>query len=161
MPVEFLTDREAAAFGRYGDTPSQVDLERFFFLDDGDRKLVSRQRGDHNRLGFSDQLTTVRYIGRFLPDPLEGVPTEVIDFLAEQLEIADPSCLKQYAQREPTHREHAGKIQKALKLKDFSEVEEELTVWVDKRAWVTGAARRRSSWMRPGGCGSGTRCCRG
>jgi hypothetical protein len=24
------------------------------------------------------------------PDPLEGVPTEVIDYLAEQLRIADP-----------------------------------------------------------------------
>ena len=40
MPVEFLTDDEAAAYGRYADAPSQADLERVFFLDDEDRALV-------------------------------------------------------------------------------------------------------------------------
>ena len=138
MPVEFLTDQEAASFGRYGGVPSRLDLERFFFLDDDDRKLVCRRRGNHNRLGFSLQLTTARYLGRFLPDPLEGVPTEVVDYLAEQLGIADPSCVKRYAQREPTHREHAGEIQRVLRLRDFAQVEAELTTWVDTRAWVTG-----------------------
>jgi hypothetical protein len=138
VPVEFLTDDEATAFGRCGGCPSREELERFFFLDDGHRKLVCRRRGDHNRLGFSLQLTTVRYLGRFLPDPLEGVPTAVIDYLAEQLGIADPSCVKRYAQREPTHREHAGEIQRALGLTDFAEVEAKLAAWVDTRAWVTG-----------------------
>ncbi|MCA1837201.1 MAG: DUF4158 domain-containing protein, partial [Actinobacteria bacterium] len=126
------------AFGRYGESVPQADLERFFFLDDGDHKLVCRRRGDHNRLGFSVQLTTARDIGRFLPDPREGVPTEVIDYLAEQLRIADPLCVKQYAQREQTHREHAGEIQRVLKLKDFAEVETELAAWADTRAWLTG-----------------------
>ena len=39
MLVEFLTDDEAA-YGRYAGPPSQADLERVFFLDDEDRKLV-------------------------------------------------------------------------------------------------------------------------
>src|SRR5260370_41916626 len=138
VSVEFLSDQEAAAFGRYGGSVPQADLERFFYLDDGDRELVAGQRGDHNRLGFSVQLTTMRYVGRFLPDPLDGVPAEVIDYLAGQLGIADPSCLKRYSVREPTHREHAGKIHKALALKDFAEVESELAVFAGSRAWVTG-----------------------
>jgi hypothetical protein len=58
--------------------------------------------------------------------------------LAGQLGIADVSCVKKYAQREPTHREHAGKIQKALGLKDFAVVEAELAAAVGKRAWVAG-----------------------
>jgi hypothetical protein len=91
VPVEFLTDQEAVAFGRYSGAPSREALERFFFLDDGDRELVFRRRGDHNQLGFSLQLTTARYIGRFLPDPVQGVPTVVMDYLSEQLGIADPS----------------------------------------------------------------------
>ena len=100
--------------------------------------MTKDARGAHNQLGYSLQLTSVRYIGRFLADPLDGIPTEVIDFLAAQLDVADASCVKKYAQREETHREHAGKIQKALKLKDFLQVEVELAGVVSKRAWVTG-----------------------
>jgi Domain of unknown function (DUF4158) len=88
MPVEFLTDDEAAAYGRYAGTPSQGELDRMFFLDDADRALIARRRGDHARLGFTLQLTTVRYLGTFLPDPL-GVPAVVLDRLAGQLQIAD------------------------------------------------------------------------
>ncbi|SRR6266498_2331341 len=51
MPVEFLTDDEAAAYGRYAGAPSQADLERVFFLDDDDRALVDRHRGEHMRAG--------------------------------------------------------------------------------------------------------------
>ena len=45
MPAEFLTDDEAAAYGRYAGAPSQADLERVFFLDDDDRALAGRHRG--------------------------------------------------------------------------------------------------------------------
>ena len=138
MPVEFLSDREAAAFGRYGGSVPQADLERFFFLDDSDRKLMTGLRGDHNRLGFGLQLGTVRYLGKFLADPLEEVPTKVLDFLAGQLGIADPSCVKQYAVRAQTHREHADKIRVALGLTDFARAEAGLATFAAGRAWVTG-----------------------
>lgn len=42
MPVEFLADDEAAAYGRYAGTPQ-------LFLDDEELKLVRRHRGDHIR----------------------------------------------------------------------------------------------------------------
>ena len=66
------------------------------------------------------------------------MPAEVIDFLAGRLQIADPSCVKRYAQRQQTHREHAAKIRQTLGLKDFAEVEVELAVFAGRRAWVTG-----------------------
>ena len=61
-----------------------------FFLDDDDRALVDRHRGPHMKLGFALQLVTARYIGLFLEDPLD-VPAEVVDFVADQLGIEDPS----------------------------------------------------------------------
>lgn len=80
----------------------------------------------------------MRYIGKFLADPLDGMPAEVIDFPAGQLQIADPSCPKRCSVREPTHREHAGTIQKALAVKDFAEVEASLS-WPE----ITGSTPRR------------------
>jgi len=90
--VIFLSEQEAASYGalwRLGAAATQADLERFFYLDDAGQALVAGLRGYHDGLGFSVQLTTVPYIGRFLVVPLEGVPAEAIDYLAGKLQIAD------------------------------------------------------------------------
>jgi hypothetical protein len=35
VPLDFLSDAQVAAYGRFNGTPSRPDLERFFLLDDG------------------------------------------------------------------------------------------------------------------------------
>jgi hypothetical protein len=40
VPVEFLSDAEAAEYGRFDGAPSRVELDRVFFLDDADRELI-------------------------------------------------------------------------------------------------------------------------
>ncbi|MFD8888789.1 DUF4158 domain-containing protein, partial [Streptomyces erythrochromogenes] len=137
MVVEFLSDEQVSRYGAFDGAPSRTELERYFFLDDADREAVQAKRRAHNRLGFAVQLMSVRYLGRFMPDPRHA-PTAVVEYLAEQLEIADTSCLQQYGERDGTARTHAGEIQKAGGWKDFAEVSEQLSQWLDARAWTTG-----------------------
>jgi len=101
VPVEFLTDEQAEAYGTFAEEPTRPELERFFFLDDEDRKLIAKRRGDHSRLGFALQMCTVRYIGLFLEDPL-AVPWPIVEYLADQLGIGDVSSVKRYTERQMT-----------------------------------------------------------
>ncbi|MDI3101932.1 DUF4158 domain-containing protein [Streptomyces sp. AN-3] len=137
MPVEFLTDEQAAKYAAYDGVPSRAELERFFFLDDADRELIEGKRRSHNRLGFAAQLTTARYLGVFLDDPTD-IPAEVADYLAEQLGVADASVLKAYGERENTRLDHVRELRRILEYTEFSEAEAELRGWVDARAWTTG-----------------------
>ena len=137
MPVEFLTDGEAAAYGRYAQVPSQADLDRVFFLDDEDLALVDRHRGTHMRAGFALQLVTVRWLGTFLEDPLD-VPGVVLDFVAGQLGVTDPSQVKRYTERAKTRFDHQWEIRRVHGLREFAEVEEEFVEWVAARSWTSG-----------------------
>ena len=78
MPVQFLTAEQRASYGHYVVDPSPTDLARYFHLDDADHQKLSRKRGEHNRLGFAVQLTTVRYLGRFLDDTSQ-IPLNVLN----------------------------------------------------------------------------------
>lgn len=101
MVAEARSGREAA-YGRFVGAPSRAELERFFFLDDFDGRLVAKRRGDRNRVGFALQLGTVRFLGTFLAEP-----TEVVAYVAEQVAAADASCLDGYLDRRATRFEHA------------------------------------------------------
>ncbi|MEU4359422.1 Tn3 family transposase [Streptomyces virginiae] len=152
MPVEFLTDGQAAAYAAYRGAPSRTELERFFFLDDADRELIEPKRRAHNRLGFAAQLTTARYLGGFLDDPAD-VPPEVVEYLAEQLGIGDPSVLKEYGERENTRLEHVRELRRVLEYREFAEAEGELREWADARAWTTGEGPKAlfdaaAGWLR-------------
>jgi hypothetical protein len=98
MPAEFLSDEQRTAYASFGEVPSLSDLEKFFFLDAFDRDVIARSRQDSHRLGVAVQIGTVRYKGLFLSDPLD-VPWPVVDYLAEQLGIGDPSQVKRYGER--------------------------------------------------------------
>jgi len=52
MPVEFLTDEQAAAYGSFQEVPTRPELERFFFLDTDDLDLIALRRTDGHRLGM-------------------------------------------------------------------------------------------------------------
>ena len=92
-----------------------------FFLDDEDRALVERHRGEHMKLRFSLQLVTVRWVGAFLEDPLD-VPVVVLDFVAERLGIADASQVKRYTERTKTRFDYQWEIRRTYGLRGFAAV---------------------------------------
>lgn len=137
MPVEFLGKDQVAGYGAFVEAPSQEDLERFFFLDDEDRRLVNRRRREHNRLGFGVQVGTVRMLGRFLDEPM-AVPNAVVDYVADQLGIEDLACTSAYGERSKTTLEHEWEIRRDYCYRDFSAAQDELSIWLEARAWTTG-----------------------
>jgi TnpA family transposase len=163
MPVEFLTDEQAEVYGKFTEEPTRPELERFFFLDDEDWKLIGKRRGDHNRLGFALQMCTVRYIGLFLEDPL-AVPWPVVEHLAAQLEIEDVSCVKEYTERLKTAYEHAWEIRDAYGYHPFEDHAQVSMFGVGRtagRGRRTPRARWHCSITRWAGCAGTGCCCRG
>lgn len=144
MSLEFLSAEQVEAFGRFTGPPSQAELDRFCVLSDTDIQRARQRRGPQNRLGFAVQLVTVRMLGRFLPDPLE-VPWEIVERLAVQVDVDDPSCLKQYAQRLPTQHEHAREITTVYGYRRFEDVQaqQEFREFVAARAWTTTEGPRK------------------
>ena len=137
MPVEFLSQDQHRRYGRYADHPSPRQLARYFHLDDRDHQVITRHRGDHNRLGFAVQLGTVRFLGTFLPDPA-AVPDHVVSHAADQLDIQDPGCLARY-DRPQTHWDHAAEIKQTYGYRDFHDPNEvfRLVRWLYTRSWLS------------------------
>lgn len=80
----------------------------------------------------------MRFLGTFLDDLLD-VPSVVLDELAGQLVIADPSCVKTYVERSNTRWEHRREICRVDGWREFGSIREELRRWIDHRAcWIDG-----------------------
>ncbi len=137
MPVDFLNDDQVAAYGGYLGEVEEADLQRYFFLDDEDRRHVDRRRRSANRLGYAVQLCSVRAVGRFLLDPRD-VPPGASAYIAAQLGLVDTSSLDRYARRGQTHRAHTGEIQRLYGYREFAETRTVFEVWLESRAWNRG-----------------------
>lgn len=101
MSADFLTDSQVQSYGSYAAEPNEVQLARYFHLDERDLDFVNQRRGMHNRLGIALQLTTARFLGTFISDAMQ-IPAGVQHHVAAQLGIPCPEILSRYTQRENT-----------------------------------------------------------
>lgn len=117
MPVQFLTSEQRAKYGKYVGSPSTDELARYFYLDDADLAVIGVKRGDHNRLGFALQLTTARFLGTFLEDPVD-VPHSVLHTLVRQLQVTNLDQLSLYRNAEQRW-EHTSEIRSRYGFSDW------------------------------------------
>ncbi len=152
MPVSFLSPAQRDRYGRYDGDPSAEQLARYFHLDDADRAAIAGKRGEHNRLGYALQLTTVRFRGTFLED-VGTAPTAVLQTLRRQLDLSGPDSLLDYVQGEQrwTHAEQIRTEHGYHALAD-RQAGFGLARWLYAQCW-TGTDRpsvlfeRATSWM--------------
>lgn len=152
MPVQFLTPEQRANYARYGGDPTAEELARYFHLDDTDQSVIRIKRGDHNRLGFALQLSTARFLGTFLEDPV-AVPRVVIQTLARQLKVSKLERLSQYGSAE-SRWDHMAEIRSRYGFLDWADpaVGFRLTRWLYALCW-TGTDRpgelfeRATTWL--------------
>ena len=138
MPVEFLTEEQKSQYASFSGEPNETQLARYFHLDNTDLTLTNKRRGEYNRLGFALQLTTVRYLGTFLPDPTK-VPQSVIHFIARQIGITNIECLTKYMDRKWTRYTHSAEIQRYYNYQDFNSASWRfrLSRMLYTRAWIS------------------------
>ena len=89
-----------------------------------------------------------------LGDPLD-VPLAVLGYVAAQLGVADPSCVKRYTERDKTRLEHQWEIAGVDGFASFASAEAGLVQWLDDEAWTTGDGPRALfyaavAWLREG-----------
>jgi TnpA family transposase len=121
MPVEFLTKEQKQQYGCFTDIPNELQLTRYFHLDEFDLVLINKHRGKHNRLGFALQLASVRFLGTFTLE-FEGVPREALQFIASQLNIRNIEVLKRYSLRKNTQWDHHREIKQVYGYRDLSDI---------------------------------------
>lgn len=119
MPVDFLTSDQKASYGKFAGEPNEIQLARYFHLDETDLTFIKQRRGDQNRFGIALQLGCARFLGTFLSD-LSQVPVGVQWFVAQQLGITDIAVVLTYAQRETTRREHTALIRDQYQYREFT-----------------------------------------
>lgn len=114
---------------------TQTQLDKYFYLDDKDKELIDACRRDYNKLGYALQLTTIRFLGTFLPNPID-VPKEIIPYLAKQLEIDPVVNVESYLERKATRLTHCSEIKAVFDYHDLSGIwGYRLTRWLYAQAW--------------------------
>jgi hypothetical protein len=81
------------------------------------------------------------------------VPWPVVEYLAEQLDIADPSCVKRYTERKMTPYDHAWEIEQAFGYHKYEDPAWGRNTFLYGRAWTHAEGpvalfNHATAWLR-------------
>lgn len=135
MPVDFLTEEQYQSYAKYPATLTQGQLDKYFYLDDKDKELIDACRRDYNKLGYAIQLTTLKFLGTFLSNPID-VPDDVVCYIAKQLGIKLPIDIQRYLDRKATRLAHCSEIKSIFDYRNFDSIWcYRLTRWLYAQSW--------------------------
>ncbi len=92
LPADFLNVDQRANYGQFSGEPNDIQLARFFLLDEADMEFINNRRGRANRLAVALLIGCVRFLGAW-PHELLSIPANVQWFVARQLGISDTRVL--------------------------------------------------------------------
>ncbi len=108
----FLSDSDRVSLGRFPLGVNRDDLVRCFSLGGADLDLVWGRLSPGARLVSGLQIGALRLVG-FVPDDLGSAPSEVIEFVAAQVD-ASSGDLDIYSSRVKTRWEHVTAVERQL-----------------------------------------------
>ncbi|XMA23507.1 Tn3 family transposase (plasmid) [Bacillus bombysepticus] len=127
---ELLTTEQREYFYSIPDVMDERETLRYYTISHEELRIINKQRGAANRLGFAIQIAYLRFPGRPLSSN-EKVPDFIVHTIAKQLRVL-PSAIQNYArERDATRREHLIKIRNTLGFRTFTLKEyRELARWL-------------------------------
>ena len=154
MPTRHLSDEQRQRYANFAAAPSPDQLARYFHLDRGDREIIDRLRGDHNRLGFALMLGSARFLGVFPGADVE-IPGSVMVFLVNQLGLKPDAHLKGYFDLAGQRKRHLVLIRERYGFTDFADngpARFRLTRWLYALCWSGDdhpgpLIERATSWL--------------
>ncbi|MMZ54653.1 hypothetical protein D1872_164780 [compost metagenome] len=63
MPADFLNTEQRASYGQFSGEHNDLQLARFFLLDEVGMELINNRRGRANRLAVASLIGCVRFLG--------------------------------------------------------------------------------------------------
>ena len=156
MPTRHLSDEQRQRYANFAAAPSPDQLARYFHLDRGDREIIDRLRGDHNRLGFALMLGSARFLGVFPGADVE-IPSSIMAFLVNQLGLKPDAHLKGYFDLAGQRKRHLVLIRKRYGFTEFADngpARFRLTRWLYALCWSGDdhpgpLIERATSWLVP------------
>ena len=154
MPTRHLSDEQRQRYASFAAAPSADQLSRYFHLDQGDRDIIDRLRGDHNRLGFAVMLGSARFLGAF-PGADPDIPRPVTVFLIDQLGLKPEAQFKGYFDHGGQRIRHLALIRERYGFTEFADngpARFRLTRWLYALCWSGDdhpgpLVERATSWL--------------